>query len=88
MRSPSAVLLLATSVAAAASLVPRGVAQSKAGRYTKPNNGDTFACSEGEVTVPFSAINDGYCDCPGKHRQSDGLPRLHTADDPSHRPLL
>ncbi|XP_026759630.1 glucosidase 2 subunit beta [Galleria mellonella] len=39
---------------------PRGVSLSKASLYS-PNK--DFTCFDGTVTLPFSYVNDDYCDC-------------------------
>lgn len=32
-------------------------------RY-EPNSSGRFACLDGSATIPFSEVNDDYCDCP------------------------
>lgn len=44
---------------------PRGVALSKASLYPP---GPNFTCLDGTQTIPFSRVNDDYCDC---HDASD-----------------
>nr|CAH7728202.1 unnamed protein product [Callosobruchus chinensis] len=39
---------------------PRGVSLSRASLY--PPNKD-FTCFDGSATIPFSRVNDDYCDC-------------------------
>lgn len=39
---------------------PRGVALSKASLYS---SGANFTCLDGTQTIPFSRVNDDYCDC-------------------------
>lgn len=39
---------------------PRGVSLSKASLY---NPSKDFTCFDGTVTIPFSYVNDDYCDC-------------------------
>ncbi|KAF9556351.1 hypothetical protein EC968_008311 [Mortierella alpina] len=56
---------LAISVAitqVSGSSAPRGVSPSDAKRYT-PNSSQNWSCLDGSKTIPFSAINDDYCDC-------------------------
>jgi len=57
---------LALAVAASAHGLPRGVPMSKSARYA--GDSTSFACSsDGTATsIAFAAVNDGYCDCPGK----------------------
>ncbi|KAG9070868.1 hypothetical protein KI688_008409 [Linnemannia hyalina] len=43
--------------------LPRGVAPSRAKVYTPDTKGQ-FACLDGSKTIPFTAVNDDYCDCP------------------------
>ncbi|XP_063225049.1 glucosidase 2 subunit beta [Bacillus rossius redtenbacheri] len=40
---------------------PRGVSISKASLYA---GGKDFTCFDGSLTVPFTYVNDDYCDCP------------------------
>lgn len=40
---------------------PRGVSLSRAALYPPK---DTFTCLDGSLTIPFSQVNDDYCDCP------------------------
>ncbi|CAH0559390.1 unnamed protein product [Brassicogethes aeneus] len=40
---------------------PRGVSLSRSSLYI-PNK--EFACFDGSKTIPFSHVNDDYCDCP------------------------
>lgn len=39
---------------------PRGVSVAKASLYTPTKD---FTCLDGTVTIPFSYVNDDYCDC-------------------------
>ncbi|CAG9787198.1 unnamed protein product [Diatraea saccharalis] len=39
---------------------PRGVSLSKASLYSPTKD---FTCFDGTVTIPFSYVNDDYCDC-------------------------
>ncbi|KAF9135088.1 hypothetical protein BGW39_004720 [Mortierella sp. 14UC] len=41
---------------------PRGVAPSRAKVYTPDTKGQ-WTCLDGSETIPFSAVNDDYCDC-------------------------
>ncbi|WWD22735.1 hypothetical protein CI109_107228 [Kwoniella shandongensis] len=41
----------------------RGLSSALFDKYT-PNSSGTFTCLDGSLTLPFSAINDDYCDCP------------------------
>lgn len=58
----SFVLILSTFVIFAQSDVPRprGVSLSKASLYSATKD---FTCFDGTVTIPFSYVNDDYCDC-------------------------
>ncbi|KAF9916165.1 hypothetical protein BX616_004469 [Lobosporangium transversale] len=59
-----AFITLALSVAIAKATVEpiRGVSPSNADRYVPDKNGQ-WKCQDGLKTIPFSAINDDYCDC-------------------------
>ncbi|KAF9544856.1 hypothetical protein EC957_011586 [Mortierella hygrophila] len=41
---------------------PRGVSPSNAKLYV-PDSGSNWSCLDGSKTIPFSAVNDDYCDC-------------------------
>ncbi|KAG0296507.1 hypothetical protein BGZ96_009326 [Linnemannia gamsii] len=41
---------------------PRGVSPSNAKLYV-PDNVNNWSCLDGSKTIPFSAVNDDYCDC-------------------------
>ncbi|KAG0296762.1 hypothetical protein BGZ96_008622 [Linnemannia gamsii] len=43
--------------------LPRGVAPSRSKIYSPDTKGQ-WACLDGSKTIPFTAINDDYCDCP------------------------
>ncbi|KAF9922829.1 hypothetical protein FBU30_007037 [Linnemannia zychae] len=43
--------------------LPRGVAPSRAKLYT-PESKNQWTCLDGSKSIPFSAVNDDYCDCP------------------------
>jgi len=32
--------------------------------FYKPQEGDVFKCLDGSKVIPYSAVNDDYCDCP------------------------
>ncbi|KAF9928556.1 hypothetical protein FBU30_002294 [Linnemannia zychae] len=56
---------LALSVALAradSNNIPRGVSPSNAQLYV-PDKSNSWSCLDGSKTIPFSAINDDYCDC-------------------------
>ncbi|KAF9951580.1 hypothetical protein BGZ72_006938 [Mortierella alpina] len=56
---------MAISVAIAhvsGSNTPRGVSPSDAKLYT-PNSSQSWSCLDGSKIIPFSAVNDDYCDC-------------------------
>ncbi|KAK3825906.1 MAG: glucosidase II beta subunit-like-domain-containing protein [Benniella sp.] len=42
--------------------VPRGVSPSSAHLYV-PDKASQWRCLDGSKTIPFSAVNDDYCDC-------------------------
>ncbi|CAG9135609.1 unnamed protein product [Plutella xylostella] len=58
----SFILVISYSVICAQSDVPRprGVSLSKASLYSPTKD---FTCFDGTVTIPFSYVNDDYCDC-------------------------
>lgn len=66
-----AYLLLAVTASVAAETTLRGVQPSLALKYQPLD--DSFACLDGLKTVPFTRVNDDFCDCfdgsdePGKH---------------------
>ncbi len=58
-------LLLAALVAALASqatAAPRGVDPQHAAAYV-PRADGTFKCLDGSRVIPYSRVNDDYCDC-------------------------
>ncbi|ODQ53776.1 hypothetical protein SAICODRAFT_43226, partial [Saitoella complicata NRRL Y-17804] len=59
-------LLLATPALASTNPPPprpRGVPKSKASLYL-PSPDGSFTCLDNSKTIPFSRVNDDYCDCP------------------------
>lgn len=40
---------------------PRGVSLSRASLYNPEKD---FVCFDGSLTIPFTQVNDDYCDCP------------------------
>ncbi|BFZ60271.1 hypothetical protein YB2330_001307 [Saitoella coloradoensis] len=52
-----------TSAADTPASRPRGVPKSRASLYL-PSPDDTFTCLDKSKTIPFSRVNDDYCDCP------------------------
>ncbi|CAH0399190.1 unnamed protein product [Chilo suppressalis] len=58
----SFVLIISSTVIFVQSDVPRprGVSLSKASLYSPTKD---FTCFDGTVTIPFSYVNDDYCDC-------------------------
>lgn len=40
---------------------PRGVSLSRASLYDPEND---FVCLDGAISIPFTHVNDDYCDCP------------------------
>lgn len=42
-------------------LRPRGVSLSRASLYNPEKD---FTCFDGSLTIPFTQVNDDYCDCP------------------------
>ncbi|KAG0264317.1 hypothetical protein BG011_007065 [Mortierella polycephala] len=66
VRSIPLLLILAASLVNADSThntIPRGVAPSRAKLYL-PDNSNNWKCLDGSKTIPFSAVNDDFCDCP------------------------
>ncbi|KAG0209817.1 hypothetical protein BGX28_009923 [Mortierella sp. GBA30] len=60
---PLATLALSAAIAQAnANSIPRGVSPSDAKLY-KPNSSNSWTCLDGSKAIPFSAVNDDYCDC-------------------------
>ncbi|CAO3638411.1 unnamed protein product [Mucor hiemalis] len=53
-------ILAALTLVRAANI--KGVDPEKLDLY-KPHNGNTWTCLDGSKTIPYSAINDDYCDC-------------------------
>ncbi|KAF9560069.1 hypothetical protein EC968_006371 [Mortierella alpina] len=43
--------------------LPRGVAPSRINLYTS-NGAGKWGCLDGSKSIPYTAINDDYCDCP------------------------
>lgn len=66
---------------------PRGVSLSKAPLYSPTKD---FTCFDGTITIPFSYVNDDYCDCfdgsdePGTSACLNGFFHCTNA---GHRPL-
>lgn len=66
-RATLALLLLCAAsltCSSAASAGLRGVDPAKASLYAEAQASGTFSCFDGSKTVPASALNDNYCDCP------------------------
>ncbi|PRW59454.1 glucosidase 2 subunit beta [Chlorella sorokiniana] len=60
---PAALLALALLLPAAIVAAPiRGLDPALAPRY-QPTADGNFACLDGKKTIPFSQVNDDYCDC-------------------------
>ncbi|KAF9901996.1 hypothetical protein EC991_005433 [Linnemannia zychae] len=58
-----ATLALSAAVTRAnVSNTPRGVSPSNANLYV-PDKANNWSCLDGSRTLPFSAVNDDYCDC-------------------------
>ncbi|KAJ3288781.1 hypothetical protein HDU79_004592 [Rhizoclosmatium sp. JEL0117] len=57
-----ALVLAATATAASAVQIPRGVSDKLASRY-QPSATNTFTCLDGSQTIPYSSVNDDFCDC-------------------------
>lgn len=57
----AAAALLAALVLQAAAAPLRGLDPALAGQY-EPANGK-FKCLDEPKAIPFSQVNDGYCDC-------------------------
>ncbi|KAF9206651.1 hypothetical protein BGZ49_002060 [Haplosporangium sp. Z 27] len=69
MRTSSACFPLVATLALGAAVVqasvgqtPRGVSPANAKFYVPDSNGQ-WRCLDGQKTIPFSAVNDDYCDC-------------------------
>ncbi|KAF8451242.1 glucosidase II beta subunit-like-domain-containing protein [Terfezia claveryi] len=63
----SAAVLLAASAGGALANpgVPKGVDPKDAQLYTPTGSDQHFTClTHPSITIPFSAVNDDYCDCP------------------------
>jgi len=57
-------LLLALLLPALAALdKTHGVSPALQSKYTLPASG-TWSCLDGSKEIPWSAVNDDYCDCP------------------------
>jgi len=43
--------------------LPRGVSPGDAALYTQGATDGQFMCKDGSMTIPYSRVNDDYCDC-------------------------
>jgi protein kinase C substrate 80K-H len=50
----------------------RGVVPDLATKYMPRGHDATFECLDGSRTIPFSAVNDDFCDCPGDGSDEPG----------------
>ncbi|PCH41568.1 hypothetical protein WOLCODRAFT_24840 [Wolfiporia cocos MD-104 SS10] len=58
-------ILLALPVSALASIEKtRGVAPSLLSKYQVTSDSASWTCLDGSKTIPWSSVNDDYCDCP------------------------
>lgn len=51
-------------VSAAAVAVDRQLTLAPVADRYVPSSGKTFTCLSGDKVIPFSSVNDEYCDCP------------------------
>ncbi|KAJ2051865.1 hypothetical protein H4S04_001707 [Coemansia sp. S16] len=63
MLARCSVLALLLSSALAKSAAIRGLDPLLASKYV-PNAAGNFVCLDGSLEIPFSRVNDDYCDCP------------------------
>lgn len=70
-------LLLVAALAGSAHGLPRGVGPTQAALYS--GQGGKFTCKDGSKIIPFSQVNDNYCDCPGDGSDEPGS-RAQIAD--------
>ncbi|XP_050423739.1 glucosidase 2 subunit beta-like [Adelges cooleyi] len=54
-------ILIVSLVSCSTALKPRGVAFDKTFLYIPDKD---FSCLDGNLVIPFSHVNDDYCDCP------------------------
>ena len=74
--------LLALLAVAAANNVPQthGVHPAHLARYKPQGTGSaqTWTCLDGSKQLPWTSVNDDYCDCPDGSDEPGARPSLHT----------
>jgi protein kinase C substrate 80K-H len=79
MRAALGLLLLLACCTGGSAAHVRGVRPEVAAKY----EGKEFTCLDGSLTLPASAINDDWCQCPDGSDEPGGFcasPRLQAAD--------
>lgn len=66
-------LLLAIPISAVAGVdKTHGVSPALAARYV-PTQGNLWTCLDGSKTIPWTSVNDDYCDCPDGSDEPGGF---------------
>ena len=63
-RAIAALLLVSLSCASQVSAGLRGLDPAQESLYSQAQTSGTYRCLDGSKSVPASALNDNYCDCP------------------------